>query len=189
MVRKNLLITGRPGIGKTTVIIKLSKLIADLKPAGFYTEELRRKGKREGFKIKSLRGKELGLLAHTDVSSPLRVGRYGVLLEEFEKILSDIRDELASARVVIIDEIGKMECYSQRFKELIRNLLDSGSIFVATLSERGGGFLEEVRARKDIELIRVTEENRDTLPLELEGSVRALTSPDARESKEFRIQS
>ena len=81
---KNILICGKPGIGKTTLIKKIAENLRE-KATGFYSEEIRRENKRVGFKIKTLRGKE-GILSHINSKSPYRVGKYKVNLKEFEEI-------------------------------------------------------------------------------------------------------
>ena len=73
--RKNLLITGLPGVGKTTLMKRISEALMDLNPVGFYTEEIREEGIRKGFELVSLDGRR-AILSHTDIRSPYRVGKY-----------------------------------------------------------------------------------------------------------------
>src|SRR5215467_14590534 len=74
---KNLLLTGLPGCGKTTVIRRLIDRLNDLRLRGFYTQELREYGQRVGFEAVGLSGQR-AVLAHVRSRSMLRVGRYGV---------------------------------------------------------------------------------------------------------------
>jgi nucleoside-triphosphatase len=71
--------------------------------------------------------------------------------------------------LVIIDEIGKMECYSEKFRKLVKDLLDSGKpvIAIATIAQKGGGFISEVEKRGDISLFDLTQSNRTMLSGEL----------------------
>ena len=71
--------------------------------------------------------------------------------------------------MVLIDEIGKMECFSSRFIEAVRKLLDSETPVVATVAIKGGGFIEEVKSRPDVEIREVTHANREELPIQLTG--------------------
>lgn len=161
---KNILITGKPRIGKTTVIKKVADELNKLRPCGFYTEEIGKSGKRKGFVIKGLDGKEWGLLAHVDIKSPYRVGKYGVNLEGFERFLSELEEEIFTGRIVLIDEIGKMECFSERFVKIVDACLSSEIPLVATVSEKGGGFIEEIKRRDDVTLVTLTIGNRDSMP-------------------------
>ncbi|MCX7793092.1 MAG: NTPase [Thermodesulfovibrionales bacterium] len=166
-----LLITGRPGIGKTTILRRLSLKFRDLKPSGFYTEEIRERGIRKGFVIKRVDGSMAGILAGVDIKSPYRVGKYGVDIEAFEKFLSESEGEILASAVVLIDEIGKMECYSKRFMELIEKLLSTDRLLIATIAEKGTGFIEALKKRDGIQIIYITEQNRDAVVEELAETV------------------
>ena len=87
VIAKNLLLTGPPGCGKTTVIRRLVEQLANRRVAGFYTQEIRLKGQRAGFEVRGLNGGH-GILAHVGFQSRHRVGRYGVDLGTFEQIVS-----------------------------------------------------------------------------------------------------
>jgi len=169
---ENILLTGKPGIGKTTIIKTLARRLAGFEPKGFYTEEVRGSGRRIGFMLRTLDGREAGLLAHIDIRSPWRVGRYGVAMEKFDEFLAGIEEEIVSGRLIMIDEIGKMECFSTPFRELITAILNAGNIFIGTIAEKGGGFLEDIRKRKDVEIVSITRENRDDLLERLEHRIR-----------------
>jgi len=164
--KRHLLITGFPGTGKTTLIVGLVRRLADLHPTGFYTEEIREGGVRQGFRLVSIDGKE-GMLAHIGLHVRNRVGRYGVDLTGFETFLAERDLSGSSGQLVFIDEIGKMECLSLRFVELIRELLGSRKTVVATVALKGGGFIAEVKGRPDCEVKEVTLANRDKLIEEL----------------------
>ena len=118
-----LLLTGPPGIGKTTVIRTVLSGIK-IKAGGFYTQEMRRGGRRVGFAMKTLDGEE-GVLAHIDKRGEYRVGRYGVDIPLFEAIaLPALERALREKEFIVIDEIGKMELFSQRFQEMVMRILD-----------------------------------------------------------------
>lgn len=169
----NLLITGRPGSGKTTLIRRLTERIADCSPVGFYTIEVREGGVREEFDIVSLTG-ERRPLARTGFPGPCRVGKYGVGIPGFEEFLSSITFFAPDARLVIIDEVGKMECYSGVFRMVVREVLDAATPCVATIAQRGVPGLDRIRGRADARVVEVTRANRDHLLPELEAEVRRL---------------
>jgi len=159
---RSLLLTGLPGVGKTTLIRELAKRLAAYQPAGFYTEEIREKGVRQGFRLETLDGREL-TLAHVHNPGPFRVSRYKVDVAGFERLLSELDLRHASTRVIIIDEIGKMECLSRRFTEEVTALLDSSKTVIATIALKGSGFIQQVKQRPDCRLVTVTVANRDSL--------------------------
>jgi len=175
---KNFLLTGLPGIGKTSLIKKMADLLKPARPAGFYTSEIREGGIRTGFEIRDLGG-ERAILSHIDIKGPHKVGKYGVDVNAFEAYLKSA-DLLASpAPVIIIDEIGKMECFSKLFQDLVIRLLDSEKVVVASISLRGERFIDQIKTRKDIGVFVVLRENRDELAEMLRSRVMMAASiPD-----------
>lgn len=165
-IKKNILITGLPGVGKTTLIKKLSEELKHLHPAGFYTEEVREEGQRKGFELISLNGKR-GLFSHKDIKSPYRVGAYKVDIESFESFLDSVPFFDPANRLIIIDEIGKMECLSDPFKNLLKKIFNSGKLVIATIPLKSGGFIEKIKKRPDVKLFELKESNRNDLPLEI----------------------
>lgn len=161
MLKKNIFITGAPSSGKTTVIKKVIKAL-HVPAQGFYTEEELLDGKRVGFLMHSLDGKK-GYLAHQDIVSEHHIRRYGVSIENIESIAVPAITPIGN-RIIILDEIGKMECFSKKFMEAAKLALDSSSIVIGTITLGGTEFIAEVKQRSDIEIIEVTLENRDQLP-------------------------
>ena len=160
-IKKNIFLTGAPSSGKTTVI---KKVIANLDvPAnGFYTEEERKDDRRIGFLMKTLGG-ETAYLAHQDIKSDFHIRRYGVSIENIETIAVPSIKPVEN-NIIILDEIGKMECFSDVFKEATINALDSSNIVVGTITFGGDDFILGIKERNDIELTEVTPDNRDLLP-------------------------
>lgn len=170
---KNILITGPPGVGKTTLVKRLSEGLSAHGPTGFYTEEIREKGMRKGFSLVGLGGQR-GVLSHVDIKGPFRVGRYGVDVKGFETFLEEIGLAGPEAGVIIIDEIGKMECFSEKFSGIVKDALDSQTPLIATVALKGGGLVSEVKGRDDVLLFDVSSKNRDSLPHEITGYVRSI---------------
>jgi nucleoside-triphosphatase len=171
--KKNILITGQPGIGKTTLIKKLSDELREFQPVGFYTAEMRQQGIRKGFELVSLSG-TTGILSHTDIQSPYRVGRYRVNIKGFENFLDSISFLAPSVRLVIVDEIGKMECFSDRFRTLVKKIFDSEKICVATIAVKGDIFIAEIKRRDDVAMYEINEANRDSLSQEIVKEIKTL---------------
>lgn len=166
---KNILLTGLPGCGKTTVIRRLIDRLSDLRLAGFYTQELREQGQRVGFEAVALSGKR-ATLAHVGFKSKHRVGKYSVEPERVDALIRAELDRPADAWVV--DEIGKMELFCPAFVAAVPRLLDGPIPVIATVALNGRGLIATVKARKDVSLVHVTNDNRNGLSEELEGWLR-----------------
>jgi nucleoside-triphosphatase len=172
---KNILLTGSPGCGKTTVVQAVIGRVRDLRLAGFFTQEIRKNGQRIGFEAVGLKGNR-SILAHVGSSSDYRVGRYGVEIEQFEALITEeFDDSNEEVRAFVIDEVGKMESFSQRFMQTVRYLLDGSRPVLATVALKGAGFIAEVRSRGDNRLIVVSPKNRNELPDKIASELRVLT--------------
>jgi nucleoside-triphosphatase THEP1 len=113
---ERVIVLGRPGTGKTTLVAKVASAFPG-RFRGFYTAEIRERGERTGFLIRTLSGKE-GILARTGVDTHLRVGRYGVFLEDLETIgVRELQEALTAGTPLLLDEVGKMEFCSVLFRE------------------------------------------------------------------------
>jgi len=167
-MKQKILLTGRPGCGKTTLIKRVVNDLA-LPAGGFYTEEIRAHGERLGFKIITLDGQE-ALLAHVDFKTPERVGKYGLDLRVLESIGTEaICTAVRARRLVVIDEIGPMEIRSPVFCDVVNDALDSGEPILGTITARSFPFTNAIKKRHDVTLIEVRPNNREQLALELPG--------------------
>ena len=166
-----LLVTGPPGIGKTTVMRRAAEELADLTIRGFTTEEIRETGQRVGFRIETFDG-ATAVLAHVRIRSPQRVGKYGVDLTALDRIATDQLSRCSGSDVAFIDEIGKMETLSSHFVETVESVLNSPVVLVATVGLRGGGFIEAVKRRPDVLIWTVSRSNREQVPAEVTAWVR-----------------
>lgn len=161
-------LTGEPGIGKTTIIKKLVDLFKD-KVIGFWTEEFRdsKTGKRLGFKVITTDGKTT-TLASKSLSSPFKVGSYGVNIEDFEEVVIPLLEKAIKRKnkIIIIDEIGKMELFSEKFINSVKKIVFSKEFnIIATIPLKDvHPVVGSIRKLKEGNLIEITVENRDRIP-------------------------
>jgi len=163
---KNIFITGKPGCGKTT-LIKESLKELKISAQGFFTEEIREKGKRVGFKIKTLNQKE-GILAHRNLKTQFRVSKYGVNLKDLEEIgVRELERGLEKECLLVIDEIGKMELFSQKFRDVVLKCLESKNKVLGTIMLKENSFCEKIKKRGDTKIFYLTSENKKKVKAEI----------------------
>ncbi len=171
----NILITGWPGVGKTT-LIKMVLGELRISPVGFYTEEIRENGHRTGFRIKSLTPglpRMEGVLARVGLAGPYRVGRYGVNKKDIEEVgaraLEDARD---GDSLIVIDEIGNMEIISARFQRAVISCLESPQPVLGVIKAGRGPFVDRIKSRPDVEIIELTRERYDEVKMAVVDRIR-----------------
>ncbi|HEY3358125.1 MAG TPA: nucleoside-triphosphatase [Polyangia bacterium] len=158
-----LLLTGGPGVGKTTVLRRVAAALTARRLRGFLTDEVREQGVRVGFAITSFDG-TTATVAHVHARSPHRVGRYGVDLTALADVVARALSRDPAPEVFLVDEIGKMECLSPAFVREITRILDGDAVTVATIALHGGAFIADVKNRPDVEVWELTRESRDAMP-------------------------
>ena len=159
---KTILLTGRPQVGKTTIIKDVVRRLPG-QAGGFYTEEMRERGRRQGFKIVTLEGQE-GILAHVGIKSRMRVSKYGVNLADLEAIgVAAIRKAIVQKDYVVIDEIGKMELFSKAFKDAVWEAVHSDRPVLGTITLASHPWANSVKALPQVTIIEVTKANRDKI--------------------------
>jgi nucleoside-triphosphatase len=160
------LLTGRPGIGKTSLIRQVVVGIKG-KAGGFYTEEIRSRGIRQGFRLVTLDGQS-AILAHVDIHSPYRVSKYGVDIDSLDRVgVSALRRAARECDLVVIDEIGKMELFSDNFREAILQIIDSGKRVLGTIMLNPNPWADAIKRQPQVNLITVTRDNHQRVLEEL----------------------
>jgi len=160
------LLTGSPGTGKTTVIRK-AVAGTEIKAGGFYTEEIRSGGIRQGFRIVTIDGHD-AILAHVDNPSRHRVSKYGVDIANLEDIGVDaIERAVTESDLIVIDEIGKMELFSPRFRAAALKAINSGKKVLGTIMFNQHPFADEVKGRPDVKVTEVTRNNHEPILREI----------------------
>lgn len=156
----NILITGKPGVGKTTLIQKVVEKI-ELPFQGFYTRELRdNQDRRVGFEIVTLDGKT-ALLAHVGHLTPHRLGKYFVNVENINHVIvPHLEQSLERAQVIIIDEIGKMELFSPLFRQVVLKMLASPKKVLGTITMANLPIIKRIKSRSDVFLVELHQHNQ-----------------------------
>uniref|UniRef100_A0A8C5MH46 Nucleoside-triphosphatase, cancer-related n=1 Tax=Leptobrachium leishanense TaxID=445787 RepID=A0A8C5MH46_9ANUR len=183
---KHVFLTGPPGIGKTTLIQKASEVLTSsgISTEGFFTEEVRQGGRRIGFDVVTLSGKRgtlsrIGSESRTD-RREYKVGQYVVDLVSFEHlalpVLTTVSKETSTQKTVcVIDEIGKMELFSESFIHVVRKTLEcAGAVILGTIPVPKGKplpLVEEIRRRPDVKVFTITKENRDRILQDLVAAI------------------
>ncbi len=175
---KHLLIVGRPGIGKTTLMKRLVQSLRGRPIDGFLTEEFREQEQRMGFWLSPLDGRQV-LLAHRRLETGVRVGPYWVNVSVLEDVaVPVIRRGVARAFVLFLDELGRMELCSKPFEAAVQEAFDRGPSIVATAGVAPLPFLTALKRRKDVELIPLSSTNRAVIEEELTARLSALCAED-----------
>ncbi len=170
---RNLFITGRPGVGKTTAIMRTVDEI-QFEASGFYTEELREGRKRVGFRIADLAGNS-AVMAHVDFSQDFSVGKYGVDVEAVNRVgVAALERAISQGVLAVIDEVGKMELASEDFVEILERLLDADIPVIGTVHQKQEKHARRLKDRPDTEVWNITKQNRDEIPGRLAEAVSRL---------------
>jgi nucleoside-triphosphatase len=161
------LLTGPPGSGKTS-LIKQAVAGLEIKAGGFYTEDIKGQGVRQGFRLVTLDG-ETAVLSHINIKSPHRVSKYGVDIESLDKVgVTAIERAARECQLVVIDEIGKMELLSARFREAVANIVNSGKRLLATIMLNPNPCADAIKSQSQAKLVNLTRSNRPQVMEELQ---------------------
>lgn len=182
-MRNAFLLTGRPGIGKTTAIGNILDLLRreGVTVGGVMSSERRIAGVRQGFELLDILSGRTGTLADLTGKGP-RLGRYSVNLQDLEGIgVTALESSLERADVTAIDEVGPMELLSEKFVMAIRKVLESQKPIVGTIhSNLRHQIMDEVRQRANVEVLEVTYDNRDRIPGEVAAQILRLLPSSRR---------
>jgi nucleoside-triphosphatase len=162
------LLTGPPGSGKTS-LIKQTVARLEIKAGGFYTEDIKSHGVRQGFRLVTLDGKR-AVLSHVDIQSPHRVSKYGVDIESLDRVgVAAIERAFRECDLVVIDEIGKMELLSARFREAVASIVNSDKRLLATIMLNPNPCADAIKSRPQVKLVTLTRSNRPQVMAELQN--------------------
>ena len=158
-MKRVLLLSGKPGTGKTA-LIKEAIAKTKIKTGGFYTEEIRTAGVRQGFRIITLDGKET-ILAHVNISSSYQVSKYKVDTDRLDEVgVSALRQALKESDLIVIDESGKMELLSPQFREAVWQAIDIGKRVLGTIMLNPHLFADKIKHHPQVKTLLVTRDSR-----------------------------
>ena len=160
------LLTGPPGVGKTT-LIKEAITAIEQRAGGFYTREMRSQGVRQGFEIVTLDGAS-AILASVDFHGPCRVSKYGVMADNLDNVgVAALRRATKECAIVVVDEIGKMELFSPAFREAVLEALDSGKKLLGTIMLAPHPWADRIKQDPRVEVVMVSRANNQQVAQEL----------------------
>lgn len=160
-------VTGRPGVGKTTVLLNVVRELKNrgYKISGMLTREVRQNGTRVGFEIEDLATGRKGWLAHVNQPQGPQVGKYRVNLNDTEQIgVNAVQNAVRESEVVVIDEIGPMELFSEAFQQAVNTAIKSNKLVLGVMHRNARNpLIDLIKKREDAEIFEVTTENRRQL--------------------------
>ena len=160
------MLTGRPGTGKTSLIKQVAARMEG-RAGGFYTEEIRNQGIRQGFRLVTLDGEE-AVLSHVSIRSPYRVSKYGVDISALDRVgIPALRRAAKQCELVIIDEIGRMELFSPDFRETVSEMIESGARILGTIMLNPNPWADTIKHHPQVNLIELKRDNRQQVLSEL----------------------
>lgn len=170
MIKLNILITGIPGVGKTTVLKKVKNSLEEYgcHIGGIICPEIKEDGIRVGFSIIDLSNKRGGILSHIKCTGP-KIGKYKVNLKDLNEIgVSAIRNSLKESDYIMIDEIAPMELHSKGFQNVVEEALNCEKSLLAVIHRKSNHpLILKIKNSKDVLILEVTSENRNSLPDEI----------------------
>lgn len=171
MVNPKVGLTGVPRSGKTETV---KKLIESLKKEGYtiggvIMENIVQKNQIVGIELVNVATGEKVKIIGPEFESKQKYEGMGINIEGIETVgVRAIEQALESADIIVIDEIGKFDFESPKFKEIVKKALDSRKIMIITLHKKSRAvLLQDIRRRDDIRILEVTSLNRGLMPLKI----------------------
>lgn len=162
------LITGEPGVGKTTCLSQVVNIIKSegLTVGGVISQEVKVRGERTGFELIDLKTGRSGILASKSLDAGPKLGRYRVNLRDLAEVGANaLISSCGTSDITICDEIGPMEMFSPEFRRAVEYVVNSGRPMVGVIHKRfRDPFLIRLKSADYVKVFEVTLENRSYLP-------------------------
>lgn len=162
--KNTFLLTGKPRMGKTTMIKKLINVLGTDLCGGFYTEEITDSHDRIGFRCVSVHGESVEI-ANVESVSTTRIGRYGIDIEKFENFaIKILQDAVSTKKKIVIDEIGFMQMLSTSFQKIVSDIVSDHPIVLGTIPVDSHPQIDKIKHLKEVKIISLNEFTRDVIP-------------------------
>jgi len=157
-----IVLTGAPGVGKTTAVIRVTRALKErgIKVGGIVSRELRTNNMRIGFEFIDLTTNDRNVLASITGNGP-KVGKYFVNLAGCRFAAERLTNAIRNSEVIICDEIGPMELKSRDFIDSVKHLLDADKKVIVVVHQKLQHLLIDEFRNKSSLLINVDLENRE----------------------------
>jgi len=166
-LKRLVFVTGRPGVGKTSVLLRAVNNLKNREytVGGMISREVREGGVRVGFEIMDFSTGQRGWLAHVNQPTGPQVSKYRVNLTDLNAIgVNSILNAVKNADIIIVDEIGPMELFSQAFREAVAQAIESSKPMLGTIHLKARDpLIDAIKKREDAEILEITYENRGQL--------------------------
>ena len=165
-----ILLTGKPGIGKSTALSRITDMLGRRRCAGLLAKEILKDGERIGFSSYGLKCKESVVLAHKEFHTGFFIEDFGVDPNALDKLCEKeyAAAEESQVRFMILDEIGRMQMMSQGFKRLLEKMAGSDRYLIATIClEDEIEYIREFKKREGVRLFVLDENSREDIPLKV----------------------
>jgi len=174
---KNLFLTGKINIGKTTVLNSIvEKLnIENNKICGFSTKAFLENGKVKGFYINPVKYYleipkfDERIIGYTDDE-----GRWVSVPETFDNFGVEILDYCLKSKfeLIIMDELGFFESKAYTFQKKVYEVIESNKKVLGIVKPQRTIFMNSIKERKDVIVVEITEQNRDYISTELYSKIK-----------------
>ena len=119
------------------------------------------------------------MLAHINIKGPSRVSHYGVDLASLDEVAVPALERAYREReLVVIDEIGKMELFSPRFREAVETIIQSGKRVLGTIMLSPNPYADSIKCHPQVHVITVTRNNHQQVLEELQDWLNITKSTD-----------